>query len=109
MTRVQIYTKDGIYRSFSCIGHADYAASGADIVCAGISALVISTINSLEDLLHEKIEVDLDEENGGYIAVNFLEDPSEKGSFLIDHLIYGMDWIQSQYGKKYLSYEIKEV
>lgn len=109
MTRVQIFKKDGVYRSFSCTGHAGYAAAGEDIICAGISAIVISTLNSLQDLLHEDIEVDYDEEEGGYIVCNFRSDPSEKAAFLMDHMIYGMQWIQSQYGKQYLRYEIKEV
>ncbi|SDZ80145.1 hypothetical protein SAMN02745687_00500 [Lachnospiraceae bacterium NK3A20] len=110
MTRVQIFTtRDGLCRSFTCKGHTDYTTEGADIVCAGVSAIVISTINSLEDLLHEDIEVDYDKVNGGDITVNVNRDLSEKGQFLIDHMIYGLEWIQRQYGRKYLSYEIKEV
>ncbi len=110
MTKVQIFiTRDGHYRSFSCQGHTDYSREGADIVCAGVSAIVINTINCLEDLLHERIEVDYDEEEGGDIVCNFLEDPGEKGQFLVDCMIHGFDWIIQQYGRKYLNYEIKEV
>ena len=33
---------------FHCIGHSGYAEAGSDIICAGVSALVINTINSIE-------------------------------------------------------------
>ena len=107
MTRIQIIrTKDGHTRAFTCQGHTEYAGKGADVVCAGVSAIVINTINCLEDLLHEKIEVDLDEENGGDITCNFVEDAGEKGELLIDCMIHGLEWIEQQYGKNYLSYSI---
>ena len=40
--------QDGSYLGFDCFGHAGYAQAGDDIVCAGISALVINMINSLD-------------------------------------------------------------
>ena len=110
MTRVQIWkTRDGHTRSFTCEGHTDYSEDGADIVCAGVSAIVISTINSLQDLLQEDISVDYDAVNGGDITVNVNRDLSDQGEFLIRHMTYGLEWIQRQYGKKYLRYGIKEV
>ncbi|MEE8815711.1 MAG: ribosomal-processing cysteine protease Prp [Lachnospiraceae bacterium] len=110
MTRVQIFrTKDGHFRSFTCQGHTGYAEEGEDIVCAGVSAIVINTVNCLQDLLHEDIDVDYDAVNGGDITVNFNADPTEKANFLMDCMVHGLEWISSQYGKKYLTYEIKEV
>lgn len=38
---------------FECAGHAGYAPEGTDIVCAGISALCMALINSLEQLQDE--------------------------------------------------------
>ncbi len=109
MTKVQIFTHNGQYRSLAFRGHTGYAEEGADIVCAGVSAIVINTVNCLEDLLHEDIELEYDEEEGGDLTCNILTDLSEKGSFLVDSMIYGLKWIQSQYGEEYLRYEIKEV
>ena len=107
MTRIQIIrTKDGHTRGFTCQGHTEYSKKGADVVCAGVSAIVINTINCLEDLLHEKIEVDLDEENGGDITCSFLGDTGEKSELLIDCMIHGLEWIEQQYGKKYLNHSI---
>ena len=48
MTKITIFRNhDGEYLGFDCLGHAGYADEGEDIVCAGISALVINTINSI--------------------------------------------------------------
>lgn len=37
-------------------GHAGYAAKGQDIVCAGVSALVISFVNGVETLCGKAID-----------------------------------------------------
>ena len=108
MTRVQIFRHGGKVRSFSCIGHAGYAEAGADIVCAGVTAIVFNTVNCLTDLLGENLEVETDEEEGA-LVVNFRDDPSEKAEFLVDCMIHGLEWIEQQYGRKYLRYQVKEV
>ena len=48
MTKITIFrNQKQEYLAFSCVGHAEYADAGEDIVCAGISVLVINTINDL--------------------------------------------------------------
>lgn len=110
MIRIQI-TKDksGSYRDFTSSGHAGYAQSGQDIVCAAVSAIVINTLNCLLDLTDEKVEYDVHDEEGGYIHVRFPEKPGEKGTFLIDCMVEGLEWVRMQTGNRYLRYEIKEV
>lgn len=110
MTKVQIVkTRDGQVRSFHATGHTGYAEAGGDIVCAGVSAIVISTVNSLQDLLHEDIDVEADEVNGGDIRVTFNGAPSGGATLLVDSMIHGLEWIRRQYGSQYLSCQIKEV
>ncbi len=52
MTRCTLFV-DGASRitGFSVKGHSGYAEEGSDIVCAGISALVITTENALCQLV----------------------------------------------------------
>jgi len=38
-------------RSFKVKGHAMFADSGQDIVCAGVSAVTVGTVNAIEALL----------------------------------------------------------
>ena len=58
MTFIRFYRdSNGELTGFSAIGHAGAADEGEDIVCAGISALTITAINSLEDIA--KVEMHL--------------------------------------------------
>lgn len=108
MTSVQVFRHGNSTRSFICSGHTGYADAGEDIVCAGISAIVVNTINCLQDLLKEEIEVSADEETGEIIC-NFMDTPGDRAEFLVECMIHGFDWIIRQYGNEYLNYEIKEV
>ena len=109
MTTITIYKSDqGSYKGFTCKGHAGFADSGNDIVCAAISMLVTNTINSIEELLHEEVQVK-DDEITGYIDCRFPNDVSEHAELLIDSMILGLDTIVKEYGKKYLRLRFKEV
>lgn len=118
MIKVIITRQKGSYKSFICSGHAEYASAkgairflrpGGDIVCAGVSAIVINTVNCLQDLLHEDIGCDYDSEEGGLITCVFRSIPSHDASLLIDSMIHGLEWIRSEYGERYLKFEIEEV
>ena len=53
MTRCTLFVDaSGRFTGFSIKGHSGYADEGSDIVCAGISALAITTDNALCSLLH---------------------------------------------------------
>ncbi|MGN0330689.1 MAG: ribosomal-processing cysteine protease Prp [Kineothrix sp.] len=109
MTKVIIRkTTDGEFREFSCTGHAGFAYSGRDIVCAAISILVINTINSMEKLAGEELETAADEKAGS-IACRFRRRPSEGGRLLMDSMILGLSHIEKQYGSKYLAVIFEEV
>lgn len=110
MTKITIYkTKAGEYRKFTCDGHAAYADYGQDIVCAAISILAINTVNSLEEITREPIQVEADEE-AGKISCTFLRHPlSETSVALMDSLALGLSRIEEQYGKKYCKLTFKEV
>ena len=61
MTKIVIRKNNGRYTGFTCSGHAGYADSGSDIVCASVSVLVINTINAMEAFAAEKMEGHLSE------------------------------------------------
>lgn len=110
MTEVRIYKKkSGEYVRFTCDGHAGYADYGKDIVCAAISILVINTVNSLEEITKERIQVETDEE-AGRISCTFLRQPLKETSVaLMDSLILGLGQIETQYGKKHCKLTFEEV
>ena len=48
MINITVKKRNGSYLDFLSRGHAGYAEEGQDIVCAAVSALIITTVNSLE-------------------------------------------------------------
>ena len=109
MTHVTIYrNQENAFTGFLCEGHAGYADAGEDIVCAGISTLVINTINSIETLTETAILADADEEDGT-IYVNFPSGCDKQAKLLVNAMILGLQGIQTNYGKKFLTLDFKEV
>ena len=65
MTTITITkSKNGNYKQVVCKGHAGYADSGSDIVCAAVSMLVINTVNSLEVFTDTAMKVEAEETSG---------------------------------------------
>ena len=94
------------YVSFECAGHAGFKEKGEDIVCSAISMLTINTANSIMSLTDTKIDAN---ENDGFISWTFAEIPGEGATLLMDSMVMGLSAIIEEYGRKYLSLEIKEV
>ncbi|MCR5715924.1 MAG: ribosomal-processing cysteine protease Prp [Lachnospiraceae bacterium] len=101
-------SKTGEYQGFTFQGHAGYAESGNDIVCAALSMLSINTINALDSILHTKMDVTSDEAEG-LIDVSFAHPLTEKEQLLVDTLVLGCQETEKQYGKQYCKIKIKEV
>ena len=108
MISVKITKKDKLYHEVYCIGHAGFAKSGEDIVCAAVSVLVINTINAIEQFTEDPFSVDTDPKTG-LIDMVFTEDVSKEATLLLDTLSLGLTEIENQYGKKYFTLKIQEV
>lgn len=100
-------TRDG-YHGFTCTGHAGYADSGSDIVCAAVSVLVINTINAMEIFAKERMEM-VTGQYDGIIDIVFVNPVNEKTKLLMDTMVLGLKSIEKQYGKKYLRLKFEEV
>ena len=57
MTRCEFFTENERITGFSISGHSGYAESGADIVCAAISAVVAMTEATVNDICGAKAKV----------------------------------------------------
>ena len=110
MTTVVICrTKTQKYTGFTCMGHAGYAKPGKpDLLCASISVLVINTINSLEELAGETLQVTSNEETG-FIRCVIESDLQDKSVFLMDAMVFGLQQLARTYGEKYLTVKFEEV
>ena len=81
MITIKVRKKNGSYEEFISKGHAGYAEAGQDIVCAAVSALIITTVNSLEKFTDDKFDV---QEKDGFVSIHFRNDLSERGMLLMD-------------------------
>lgn len=83
--------KDG----FIVCGHALYAEPGRDIVCAAVSALMQTLVESIEQLTEDKIEYKLEH---GMTVVKYWT-LSDQAKVLIASFFIGCEMIADQYPK----------
>ena len=94
MIKVTIYkTERQEYAGFDMEGHAGYAEAGEDIVCAGVSALVINALNSIERFTDDETSCVSDEDTGS-IEFRFDGIPSHDATLLLDSMILGLEEIE---------------
>ena len=82
--------------SFKMTGHAESGPYGQDIVCAAVSALSISTVNGLEQVVHTKPHLKQDNDNGGFLEVTGL-DLGHDSQILLKTFLNGLCDIQESY------------
>ena len=107
MIQILISKHNDEYSKLEAFGHAEYDDHGKDIVCSAVSVLIINTANSLETFTGDLVLAETYED--GTTEILLKENPSKEAILLMDSLILGLDGIQNQYGKKYLSVDYKEV
>lgn len=109
MIKITIYQNHaGQYVRLHCIGHAGFARAGEDIVCAGVSTLVINTLNAMDALTDEAFDAETEVESG-LIDVTFRQPCGHDGKLLLDTMVLGLRDIQNQYGTAYSLLTFKEV
>ena len=95
------------------MGHAGYAkkklfGKNPDILCSAISMIIISTMNSLEELAGETLTVTSNEETG-FIKCDFEGVLQEKSSFLVESMVFSLQNLSKEYGEQYLQVKFEEV
>lgn len=74
-------------------GHAQYEASGKDIVCAGVTALVTTLIDSITGLTNDKIQYEI---MPGWADIHF-RNLSEESKLLVDSFFLGVCMIANEF------------
>ena len=74
-------------------GHAGYAEPGKDIVCAGVTALTQTLIQSIENLTDDKIEYRI---SPGKAEIEY-RNLSEKSKTLVDSFFVGIRLIAEEF------------
>ena len=102
MINVSIYKNaENLVTGFKLSGHADYSEYGSDIVCAAVSALVINTINSIENFTSDRFRLDQDEKKG-FIEFHVISPLSNNSNLLLSSLVLGLSGIVEEYTEKYI-------
>ena len=90
MTKITIFrNQKQEYLAFSCVGHAEYADPGQDIVCAAASVLIINTMNAIELYTEDAFSIFSDEETG-MISWHLEGNPSKEAGLLLNTMILGL-------------------
>ena len=97
---------NGIYTGFQIKGHAGLDRYGKDILCAAVSTLSISTINSIETFTDDIFESGSKE---GFLYLKFKSRASEKAILLLNSLHLGLQNLSEDYNKKWKKYIIVKV
>ena len=93
--------------AFTLSGHADSGPYGYDIVCAAVSALAISTVNGLEQVVHDHPQVDQNAEEGGYLSVEHIS-AGHDAQIIMQTFLNGLADIADNYSK-FLSIKMNQV
>ncbi|MBS6953408.1 MAG: ribosomal-processing cysteine protease Prp [Enterocloster asparagiformis] len=112
MIQVTIFRDSGesgdVFTGVELKGHAGYAESGRDIVCAAVSALVLNMANSVETFTEDGFEGEMDEQTGGF-SFHFTADISPESQLLMNSLVLGLRNIEKEYGERHIIIRFEEV
>ena len=97
MIKVEIYMTEGSHRGFMAEGHAGFAESGSDIVCSAASALMINSINSIEDFTNAGFTLESDQEKGGYLKFMLKGRKSREAELILLVMEKGLLDLEKQY------------
>lgn len=103
MVTVKIDRREGRIQAFTLSGHANSGPYGQDIVCAGVSAVVIGTENAVDSLCRVRLVTAQNEQEGGYLRCevpeNLDESAESKVQLLLEAMVVSIQSIAGQYGK----------
>ena len=111
MTSVRLLVLAGRFVGFNAEGHTGYAPAGEDIVCAGVSTLLQTTVLGLEKLVGLDLQIRQEKKSGFLsclIPVHADEDQRQQADFLFNFMYLGLQQIALEY-PKYVQISLKEV
>lgn len=99
MTRVTIHKTNDRIVGFIIDGHSGYANFGEDIVCASISLLATTVVNSLNIVAgidEENIKFSFNEDKG-YLSLDTSDSINEKSDVIYNTFLVGIQSIVESY------------
>lgn len=89
---------------YEVLGHADYDDYGYDIVCASISTLIFTAINSLESVAkYKESELNIKMAENGYMSFSLLINDNDPrlniANIILETTFIGLNSIEEEYGQ----------
>ena len=98
MIKIKINKSNNKYSSLEVSGHSNYDEHGKDIVCAGVSAVVVGGLNALTNENKKKVSCKMSD---GYVNVDVLDIENERLQLIMGVIIIQLRTIEESY-KKYV-------
>ncbi|MFD2628676.1 ribosomal-processing cysteine protease Prp [Oceanobacillus kapialis] len=100
MIQATIYRNDNRITAFKLSGHADSGPYGYDLVCAGVSAVSIGTVNAVFSLCNAELQIEQGED-GGYLYVQIPDTVNnmEQVQLLFEGMLVSLQSIENEYGE----------
>lgn len=95
MIKVSIKKNDSVISNITIVGHSGYDVSGKDIVCAGVSSIVITTVNAIIKIDEDSISYT---KNDGFIELNIIKH-TKIIDLLIDNMLSLLKEMENEYNK----------
>ena len=83
---------------FTVKGHAGYADSGQDIICAGVSSAIMLTVNTITDFIKADADIDINHENTGYAYFELKRPYKKEASVMLEAFSAHLKLLEEDYG-----------
>ena len=101
MINIIIYQEENIIKKVSIKGHSQYAPKGEDIVCAGVSAIGIGTVNAIYEIKKLKPKF---QSKDGFLELEFNDEHDEQ--VIAQTMLVQLKSIEESY-KEYVKIQYK--
>lgn len=109
MINITIHKTNNTFDGFEVIGHSDYEESGRDIVCASVSILSYTALNSMNlvaGISEKYIHYGVDEDTG-FLKINTRKN-NDKTDVIYRNFLVGIQLLLEDYGD-YITLKYEEV
>ena len=93
MIRIEFYKNGDMLTGFECKGHAGFADSGEDVVCAFISSACYLAVNTITEIIKLDARASATD---GYMSLKIKESP-QKAQDILNGLVLHLTELQKDY------------
>ena len=94
MIKILIKYEGNKFDSLEVKGHANSAPHGQDLVCAGVSAILIGGLNNLDNV--KSFDIKIEE---GYTSVKRINEISAHDEIVLQTIVCGLKTIEESYSQ----------